>query len=540
LNVSKKDNPNTFGNDFADLLTGNLSGYTESSFNRINDISYTTFEGFAQDSWKVNKRLTIELGLRITHFTPWADGIGFGYSTFDYSKYNSSCTPTQYCGFEWNKRNPSVPIGGFPTRKAFYQPRFGMAYDLFGKGNTVLRGGWGRFYYHSGQFTSGLDVAAGVQNINLPNTVNGQPLFAKNLDTTNFSSQALSPAAVDGKDDRQPYTDSYSFTVSQRLPWSSLLEVAYVGNQSKDLAYNSGAGSDINRVPVGSMLNQGVDPNSLNANDYRPLKGFSSLGIATNGLYANYNALQATWLRTKGRYIINMNYAYGKAMGIVKPSLDSFNLNNNYGVQPNNRKHIFNAAYSVELGNFTRNKIGGGVINGWQFSGITQIQSGANLSGLSDSQRFGMNLNSAKIPGTDYNVSSVSILGTPDIQLNPILTCNPTANLGKNQFINPACFSFPTKVGQNGPTVLPAMYGPAFFNSDLALFKNFQIKEQMKLQLRFNAYNFLNHPLWSFNDGSNLKLGFDSATGKVNTPNFGTVTQKQGHRVIQLAVKFYF
>src|SRR4029077_6249148 len=160
---------------------------------------------------------------------------GAGYSIFDYSKYNSACTPLQYCGFEWNKRDSTVPIGGFPTRKLFYQPRFGVADDLFGKGNTVFRGGWGRFYYHSGQFTNGLDVAAGVQSISLGSNVNGNPLMANQLDTLNFTTQALSPAAVDSKDDRQPYTDSYSFTISQRMPWASLLEVAYVGNQSRNL-----------------------------------------------------------------------------------------------------------------------------------------------------------------------------------------------------------------------------------------------------------------------------------------------------------------
>ena len=548
LNVNVS-NPNTLGNEYADLITGTLNSYNETSFNRINDISYSTYEGFVQDSWKVNRRLTLELGLRLTHFTPWADRTGAGYSIFDYSQYKSTCTPLQYCGFEWNKRDPSVPIGGFPTRAMFFQPRFGAAYDLFGKGNTVLRGGWGRYYYHSGQFTSGLDVAAGVQTVSLGSNVNGVPLMANQLDTINFSTQALSPAAVDSKDDKQPYTDSFSFTVSQRTPWSGLLEAAYVGNRSHSLPNSTGAGSNINLVPVGAMLaskNGGVDPNSLTADNFRPLQGFSNLFLATNNAYASYNALQVTWVRTKGRYTINMNYAYGKAMGIVNPALDQYNLTNDYGVQSANRTHIFNAAYSVELGNpVNNNKIAGAFVNGWQLSGITQIESGPNLTGI-QGQNFGMNLNGYKIPGsisalnpTGINVSNVSLLGTNDIQLNPVLTCNPTSGLAAHQYINPSCFAIPTGIGQNGPSVLPAIYGPSFFNSDLGLFKNFQIKESKKLQIRFNGTNFLNHPLWSFN-GANLGLGFDGTSGKVNTPLFGTVTEKQGHRIIQVAAKFYF
>jgi hypothetical protein len=537
LNVSV-GNSNSLGNEYADLLTGNLNGFTQSNFNRINDISYTTFEGFAQDSWKVSKKLTVELGLRLTHFTPWADDKGFGYSIFDYSKYNSACTPIQYCGFEWHKIDPAVPIGGFPTRAIFWQPRVGLAYNPFKEGKTVFRGGWGRYYYHSGQFTSGLDVAAGVETVSLGNNINGVPLLAQNLSSINVGAQAGSPAAVDSKDDKQGYTDSYSFTISERLPWSSLLEVAYVGNSSHNLATTS---DNINLVPIGAMLaskNGGVDPNSLTANNFRPLLGFSDLSLATNNGYSNYNAFQATWVRTKGRYVINANYTYGKALGLVG-YLDQYNLNNNYGVLASNKPQIFNIAYSVELGSpLRKNKIAKGFVNGWQLSGLVQAQSGANLAGNSG-QNFGLNLNSYKIPGTTFNVSNVSLLGTPDIQLNPVLSCNPTSNLGPNQYINPKCFSIPTQVGQNGPTVLPAMYGPAFFNADLGLFKNFQIKEQMKVQFRFNAYNFVNHPLWSFN-GNNLSLGFDGTSGQVNTPNFGTVTQKQGHRVLQVAAKFYF
>jgi len=285
-----------------------------------------------------------------------------------------------------------------------------------------------------------------------------------------------------------------------------------------------------------------VDPNKLVADQFRPLLGYSDLYLATSNAYANYNSLQVSWLRTKGRYTINLNYTYGKALGILGVGggglFNQFNLADNYGVLPTNRTHIFNAAYSVQLPDFVRGRWEGGIVNGWQVSGITMIQSGPNLTGYQN-QNFGMNLNSATIPGTNYDISNVSLLGTPDIQLNPILTCNPRANLGPHQYINPNCFAMPTQIGQNGPTILPPIYGPGFFDMDLGLFKNFNITESKKLQFRVDGYNFLNHPLWSFN-GGNLGLSFDPNSGKVNNPVFGTTTFKQGHRIIQLAVKFMF
>jgi len=543
LNVSV-GNPNTTGSPYADQLLGILNSYSEVSFNRINDISYDTYEGFVQDSWKVNKRLTIEAGVRITQFTPWKDNLGFGFSIFDYSKYNSSCTPVQYCGWVWHQRDPSVPLGGFPTPSPFVQPRFGIAYSL--GDNTVLRGGWGRYYYHSSQFTTGLSVSAGVQSITLSNNQGpgGTPLMANQLDTLNFSAQALSTGGVNKDNNKDPYTDSYSFTISRRVPWSALLEVAYVGNQTKNILNTNGGagGGDINLIPVGAMLssrNNDVDPNTLTANNFRPLQGFAGLALATNNLYANYNSMQVKFLRTKGRTIINANYTFGKAMGILNPTYDSFNLNNDYGVQSGNRKHLFNIAYSYTLPKFVRNKWSGGVINGWQISGLLQWQSGANLTGIRG-QNFGMALNAYKIPGTTYNVSSTSLLGTPNITLMPVLTCDPTKNLAEHQYINASCYSIPTQIGQNGPTIQPVIYGPGYFNADLGLFKNFAVTEKSKLQFRANAYSFLNHPLWSFPANANLSLGFNGTTGLVNTPLFGYTTTKQGHRLVQVAVTFTF
>ena len=559
VNNSLSSNPFTLGNEYADLVTGTLSSYNESSFNRINDIVFSSTEFFVQDSWKVTKNISVDFGMRFSHMTPWADNVGFGFSIFDPTTYNA-CSPSQqanpanYCGFEWHKKNPNVPMGGFPTRALFYQPRFGMAWDVFGTGKTVVRGGWGRSYYHAGQFTNGLDASAGVLTYNLsPSSIGNVPLLAKNISSISASPGAAGAAAVDSKDDRQAYTNSYSFTISQQTPWSGRFELGYVGNSTKDIPSAGNGGSlgansnNINLVPLGAMnSNRLLDPNSLNANSFRPIQGFSDFYVATNNGYANYNAVQATWARTKGRYDLAFNYTFGKALGTQGANgnlPDQTNIKNNYGVLSGNRTHIFNAAYSIDLGSPLKgNKLAGGFVNGWQLSGITQIESGANLTGNSN-QNFGFNANGFK-DTAGYAVSAVSILGTPDVQLSPLVTCDPRKGLGHNQYINPSCFDIPKTPGVNGPIMLPVMYGPGYFNSDLALFKSFKISESKKIQFRVDGYNFLNHPLWSFN-GNNLGLSFGGDPtkadyGKLQNTNFGTVTQKQGHRVVQFVVKFLF
>jgi len=99
-------------------------------------------------------------------------------------------------------------------------------------------------------------------------------------------------------------------------------------------------------------------------------------------------------------------------------------------------------------------------------------------------------------------------------------------------------------VGQNGPTLLPVSYGPGYVNSDLAVFKNFQITEGSKVQFRIQAYNFLNHPLRSFNGTNNLGLSFQQnpLTQEItmNNSSFGSATTKEGNRVLEFSVKYYF
>jgi len=327
-----------------------------------------------------------------------------------------------------------------------------------------------------------------------------------------------------------------------------------------------------------------TNPGRADANTFRPLQGYGDINQATNNLYANYNALQAGWIRHAGRYTIQANYTWQKALGIVAPTYNPFNLGSNYGVLPADRRHLFNISYSIDEGNlFHSNKFVNGVVNGWQLSGILQAQSGANVTTGGTTQGNGGTPNGnynmsfscqataqeiannqlcptpngpqasgpAIIPGSvsGANTSGIpinnqSILGTNAVTLNPIVTCNPQSGLGSNQFINGNCFAMPTTPGQNGPTLLPVAYGPAFFNWDMGLFKNFSITESKKVQFRIQAYNFLNHPLYSFPNGTNLTLQFqqDPVTQtftQVNN-NFGKTTDKQGARVLELVVKFYF
>jgi hypothetical protein len=138
------------------------------------------------------------------------------------------------------------------------------------------------------------------------------------------------------------------------------------------------------------------DPGGLNANNFRPLLGFASLPLATHNLYANYNSMQVKYMRTRGRAVINVNYTFGKALGIVSSTLDSFNLNNDYGVQATNRTHIFNAAYSYDLGRLVRNRVAGGLVNGWQIPASRRSRAAPTLRD-SAGRFFGMALNSAKI-----------------------------------------------------------------------------------------------------------------------------------------------
>jgi Carboxypeptidase regulatory-like domain len=552
------------GNSWADLLTGFVGQYYQTNKDVLHNEGYNTYEGFVTDSWKATPRLTISPGIRISHFGAWYDREGTGFAIFNPALYVPDSAESSGTGFDWHGKNPKVPLSGFPNRSLYYAPRISAAYDLFGTGKTVLRGGWGMFYYHNSQFTNGLDTPLGVQTPGLFSVpFNNSDWYAlanptvSPIQNSTFGTAPFAAAGVAANDNTTPLTYSYSVTIDQRLPFSSLLEVSYVGNKNDDQLNVSGIGTEINTVPYGTLFKIGANPNvSTGEYLYAPYPIYQTINISNHNLYSNYNSLQISWVRQKGKYDFSLNYTYSKALGLV--GLDQLNLNQDYGAEPFDRRHIFNAAYSIELPNPVHNsKFGEGLVNGWQLSGITQLQSGVNLTGNGNGSNPGFNatgniasgLYASGYPSSygNVNITNQSIFGTDQIPLNPIVTCNPKAGLGPHQYLNGNCFTLPTAQGQGDPVVLPEYFGPWFFNSDLAVFKNFQMSESKKLQIRIQAYNFLNHAVWSFVNGGpgsdNLYLHFGPGSngGAVQTnTNFGIAPVKLGNRIIELSAKFYF
>ncbi len=521
-------NAGSSGNAYGDLLTGRVAGFTQQNFNNVNRLEARLFEFYLQDSWKIAKRFSIDYGMRFQHVGQWTDRYKNGFAVWNPSTYTSD--PAAILpGLAWTKINSAIPNAGFPTRKLFYAPRFGMAYDVFGSGKTIIRGGIGAFRYRGPQSGTGSSAATGSYSQSLT-TGNGTTLAAIDANpapprSTYQSGQAL----VDPKDDQNPLTWSYNFTISQRLPGKNLFEAAYVGNMVRHILLAGYA--NVNAVPYGTFLNV-PNANAANYNLFRPYTSYADLFQVNHNGYSNYNALQLGLNHQSSRYTWLVNYSFGKVLGAGNAgnAFDQLNLNTNYGPLQFDRRHIFNVGYSVDLGKPMHGKAAGAVLNNWQVSGVMQVQSGVHLQSNSGGGNFNLTLPSG--------VTVRNITGTQSVPVRPILTCDPRSNLSAHQFLNPSCFSLPTP-GNNGAIVQPAAYGPGFFNTDVSLFKNFPISEHQKLQFRFEAFNFLNHANYTFGQDANLNLAFDAA-GKVSNPNFGSALNKIGHRIIQMAVKYYF
>jgi hypothetical protein len=216
---------------------------------------------------------------------------------------------------------------------------------------------------------------------------------------------------------------------------------------------------------------------------------------------------------------------------------DSFNLRNDYGPLAYDRTNIFNASYNFDLGSRYHGKaLLRGALNGWQISGITNLQSGANLLAINYSTNF--YLTGIPGPSSQNPIGNLFDLGTPDVNLQPTVLCDPTQGLKPRQYANAACFGYPSPGGANGVFNLPYIHGPAFFQSDLTLIKDFPMEHARTLEFRLAAFNFLNYKLKTF---SNLTPASLNLTYPLNTnEGFGTSVYNSGRRVLEIAVRYSF
>ena len=439
------------GNPLADMVTGRITQFNQVEYAPVGDFKYYQYSWYVNDQWKATRRLTITAGLRFEHMGNWVPSEGPGLAVWDQSKYDNSSSAPGWTGLQWNGINSSIPMSGFPSKGIFYEPRVGAAYDLFGNGRTVLRGGWGRYRYQLALNS----VSAAAYSA---------PLGYQQMGTTwgccvgwnNFNQYSPSLGApglgtgVNGVmvmgDSATPYTDTFNFTISQRTPWNSVAEFQYSGNRSKDMLLRSSL-TNLNNIPMGAFFGPdpitGVinDPNSGNfpVNDYYPLHNYTGMTLVGHGSYSNYNAFIASWQKQAGKFTFTLNYTFSKVLGIRDGNTDNGNgagvtlypyaVAPNYGVLAYDHTHIFNAAYVINLPSpVHNNKFVGGVVNGWVLSGITQMQSGAPIQPNTNG-----NLN-VQWPG---DFTNQRYLGTNAVGIFPKVTCDPRSNLPSGQYFNP-------------------------------------------------------------------------------------------------------
>lgn len=572
------------GNYLADFALGTVSQFFQQNQPTNVDLYYWNTAFFLNDTYKITRRLTLNFGLRFDHLGAYQDSHGNGLAVFSNAAYTTPVNQ-EFPGLSWHGVQNTVPNSGVPERLFFYSPRGGLSWDVYGTGKTIVTGGWGMYRSQDpannygqaaataqGVFTTTVGGGGGVGLAHLKQTT------ANVADCANYSisqgssayhcpSLNASVTGLDASDDQRPLSYTYNFAVKQSMPKKASFTIAYAGSQTQHLLL-PGLLQNINALPIGALFKPNprtgvfIAPNSNSVaqqGDFRPYHPYQAVYVPRHLSYSNYNALQASYSKRAGNLRYDFNYTFSKTLGIQSVNGqygDPIHIRSNYGPLASDRSHIFNATYSYDIGERVHgHRWVGALANNWEISGITNYQAGFNLPAVY-SPDFKVKGFVSNATGTiTSNVSNTVYLGTPDVSLQPYLTCDPVANLQPKQYLRGECFALHNVGTENGPYVYPYIHGPSYFNTDLTLLKNFPMGEKKSLQLRFAAFNVLNHAITSFSgrfpNESNLYFtgtsvgqtqlqaqpGNCSVTG---SQCFGYAGYKQGRRVVELAAKYTF
>jgi len=471
------------------------------------DYRETDFTPYIQDDWKVNAKLTLNLGLRYEFATNATEIHNALYAVTNYAT-NTALVNVPNA----NASNPNT---------GNWDPRFGFAYDMFADHKTALRGGFA--ITHSPVFVA--------QYNPMFTAVTPWPSFTQNSPTyPNINFSTVSNSVSPGWDyyiNKAPYLIQYNLNIQRELMPGTILTVGYIGSHGVDMftqqernppSYTIDAnGAYQFRNAAGTALNPRLNPK------------FSTVIMATTGTTSRYNSLQASLNRRMNRNVqFQVAYTFSKCIDDGSSPLGSIsggNTSSNY-MNPFDRSYdkglcYFNAKSTLRINSVVNLPFHGNMlVEGWQVSGIITQNTGLPFSPYTGADVIGW-------AGTSNNRPDV----IPGCQIQ-------TGNVG--QWFDPKCYTVPA-AGTLGNAGRDTIIGPGLAQVDIALLKDTKvakISESFRVQFRAEFFNIFNHAQFGL-PGNSM---FSAASG---TPNgaagvISTLAGNTASRQIQFGLKFLF
>jgi hypothetical protein len=533
ITFNTSGNPNTSGNALADALLGNFRTYQEASADPLGFFRFTTPEAFIQDSWRVNRKLSLEIGLRYQWMQPMYtqqnNMVNFVPALYNPATAVSITTTGTVVPGSGNPYDgliragngiPSDQIGRVPGATSalvqsvpagaprglynaanLWAPRFGFAYSVDSK--TVVRGGFGIFYDRpEGNLT--------FSQVNLPPFLQNSEFDNGNLATPSGGVPAntlpIATISAINPNLKFSYVEQYSLNVQRDL-WKGLfLETSYVGALGRHLLREP----NINQPSFAALSANAALPTAQQVSTIylNPYKGYTTIQQYLSDSTSNYHALQAYLAKRKGAVFFTSGYTFSKSLGDSSSQTDNpenpANRHFNYGPTSFDRRHAFVGTFVWSLPKLANlNMYVKTIAGSWQLSGIIRLQSGQYFTPTAS---------------TAIGTRRAEYLG------GPVLA---TSNRGPNNWINTAAFG-PAPAGAYGNAGVGIIEGPGLQTYNLSLGKHFAIKERYDLRFQadfFNAFNVSN---------------FNTLGVVQTTAGFGTLTAAYPARNIQFGFRLSF
>jgi hypothetical protein len=508
----------------ADFLAGDVARSSIAVGDPTRLVFVKTFALFAQDTWQISQKLTLNYGLRWDYEGP------LGNDKKDLSVFDPSKGGVVFQGDGID----SV----YPKNFRNFSPRVGFAYKLGQKGDLVVRGGFGVYFD-----TPNLNVFLDNRPSNgAPNGLEGNPAgptpvqtipanaftIASNVPIFNPSTTTCDTGAGCGQvynifsvsqNFRTPYNYNYNLNIEKSLGRSLLLQVGYVGSAAHRLLTTA----DINQPTPGIYA---TDADQQAARPY--FAQFPDFGvinqIQTNG-NSNYNSLQ-TVLKVREWHRFTSQFAYTWAHGLddmtqYRGTLpqDSLNLKSDYASMDYDTRHNFTAQLNYDLPNAGRLKP---LLSGWTLSSLLSFHTGQPFTVFSSNDTS----------GTGEGEQRANLIGDPYAGVSHAFNKGGVTWLNQSAFADPA----PGTFGNSGRN---AFYGPGYGSVDLSVVKNTKITERIGTQFRiemFNLFNRVNLAPPSGTNGSGLGIAADTIGDYNGAPGLGPGEAFN----MQLALKIIF